>query len=80
MKHTKNFTIRDVIKTTHKEQIHQIVAEVTDAKPGHKHWLPHYPAALTQVVEGLSEADLHDAQNTLEEWNDKGCPREVQQM
>jgi hypothetical protein len=78
--HTKNFTLRDVIKHTHKDDIHSIVSEVTDAQPGHKDWLRHYPAALTQVIENLSEDERIEAEKILDQWTDDGVPREVQRM
>lgn len=69
-----------MVKSTHKDKIHELVAKATKAEPGHKDWLPHYPAALTQVLEGLTEEEREEAEKTLEEWNEDGVPREVQQM
>ena len=69
-----------MIKTTHKDIIHDVIAEKTDARSGHKDWLPYYPAALTEVLEGLSEEELQEAEETLEKWNAEGPPIEVQRL
>ena len=78
-KHGKLFTIRDVIRNTRKEDIHKLIAKETNAPAGHKDWLPHYPAALTQVLDGLTEAEMEEAEKEVKKWNSRNdVPREVQ--
>lgn len=79
-KHLKQFTIRDVVKTSHKDQIHQIIAAETNAAVSHKDWLRLYPATLSKAVEGLNEAEKEQAGKTLQEWNENGAPRDVQRV
>jgi hypothetical protein len=76
----KPFTIRDVIKNTHKDQVLGLIAEKTDAPVGNKEWLPHYPGALTQVIENLTAEEMATAEAALDEWNENGVPREVQRQ
>jgi hypothetical protein len=79
-KQSRQFSIRDVVKTSHKDEIHQLIATDTSAAVGHKDWLRLYPAALTKVVEGLNDEEKEEAQKTVREWNDNGAPRDVQRM
>jgi hypothetical protein len=78
--HGKQLTLRDVIKATHKDQIYALVNEKSKAAPGQSEWLRFYPRVLTEYVEGLTPAEVQEAEKVLEEWNDNGIPREVQQQ
>jgi chromosomal replication initiation ATPase DnaA len=71
-------TARDVIKSTYKDRIHQYVSEKTQANVGHKDWLSKYPAAVSRVMEELTDAQLQDAAQVAEEWNTNGVPRDMQ--
>jgi hypothetical protein len=75
-----DFSVRDVVKITHREQIHALVAEHTNDGPGETDWLRNYPAALSRLMKGLSEEELADAQNTADQWANEGAPREVQRV
>jgi hypothetical protein len=74
----KSFTIRDVVKVTHKEKIYAAISEETDAPPGQPEWLRHYPTALTAIIDGLTEAELENVEDTAQEWTSNEVPREVQ--
>lgn len=78
-KHTRDFTIRDIVKTLHKDKIHGLIAKETQASVGHKDWLRHYPSAVNKVIEGLTEAEMEDAEKAVLDWNNNGVPRDVQQ-
>lgn len=75
-----DFTVWDVVKITHRNQIHALVAENTNESPGETDWLSHYPAALARLIKGLSEEELANAQNIADEWTNEGAPREVQRV
>jgi hypothetical protein len=72
---SKQFTIQDVIVKTYKEQIRAHISEETDASVSNKAWLPYYPAALSNVMESLTEKEI-----MVEEWNNDGLPRDVQRV
>jgi hypothetical protein len=74
----KLFTVRDVVKASHKDQIHAAVSEETDEQVGHPDWLKHYPAALTKIMSGLTEEQLAEAAREAEKWNDDRPTKEVQ--
>jgi hypothetical protein len=69
-----------VVKITHREHIHALVAEHTNDGPGETDWLRNYPAALTRLMKSLSEEELADAQNTADKWANEGAPRKVQRV
>ena len=77
-KHVKTCTVRDVIKVSHQEQIHALIAQETKEASGSADWLKHYPAALSKIMENLTEAELEEAEDTMKEWNEEGVPREIQ--
>lgn len=77
-KHVKASTIRDVIKQSHQERIRALIAKETTGGSGSPDWLKHYPAALSKVMETLTEAELEEAKDTMREWNTRGVPREIQ--
>jgi hypothetical protein len=79
-KHTRSFTLRDVVKSTHKERIQELISSKTNEPAGHKDWLRHHPAAVSQVMEELTEAETEVAENVLKEWLEEGVPVEVQRM
>jgi hypothetical protein len=79
-KKTRAFTVRDVVKFSHKEQIREIISEKTEDGPGSSDWLSHYPGALTAVVDGLTEDELAKAEDEARRWNEERPPKEVQQM
>ena len=76
----KHFTIRDVIKNTHKDQVMGLIAEKTNAPVGKKEWLPHYPGALTQVIENLTAEEMATVEATLDEWKKNGVPKKIQRQ
>jgi hypothetical protein len=72
------FTIRDVVKVTHKDQIYASILEETDATPGQPEWLKLYPTTLTKTIKNLTEDELAEAEAMAEEWSSNEVPREVQ--
>lgn len=79
-RHVKDVTVRDVIKQSHQDQIHALIAKETDKAAGSADWLKHYPAALSKVMDALTEAEVEEAEDTMKEWNKKGVPREMQRV
>ena len=69
-----------MVKCTHRVQIHNLISEETDKPVGHPDWLKHYPATLSKVVDGFTEAEVADAEKMAQEWSNEGAPREVQRM
>ena len=74
----KPFTIREVIKFTHKAQIYESISKQTEATSGQPEWLKLYPAALTTIIENLTEDELAEAERLAEEWTNDEVPRDVQ--
>ncbi|KAH9990726.1 hypothetical protein BJV77DRAFT_1068789 [Russula vinacea] len=74
----KPFTIREVIKFTHKAQIYESISKQTEATSGQPEWLKLYPAALTTIIENLTEDELTEAERLAEEWTNDEVPRDVQ--
>src|SRR3981189_2076477 len=72
VKHIKSYKLRDVIGITHKENVVEVIAGRTDAKKGEKEWLKHYPAALSQVIGGLTREEKETASELMEKWNAEG--------
>jgi hypothetical protein len=82
---TKNYvkkviTVRDVIRRTHQDKIHAIVAKKTKDKRGSPGWLRFYPAALNQVFDGLTKKEMDLAEEDAKEWAETGAPRDVQRQ
>ena len=63
----------------YKDRIQAIIAESTEEASGTKDWLHHYPAALTSVFKALTEVELAECHETMEEWNKQGPSLEQQQ-
>lgn len=78
-KHRKSLSVRDVIKATHKDRIEEVIATKTNEAAGHRDWLHHHPAAVTEVMAELTEAEMEEAEEILNEWMEEGLPVEVQQ-
>jgi hypothetical protein len=79
-KKTRMFSVRDVVKLSHKEQIREIISQKTEDGPGSSDWLSYYPGALTAVINGLTEDEVTEAENEARRWNEDRPPKEVQQM
>jgi hypothetical protein len=75
----KIVTARDVIKDTHQDQIHAIVATKTTAKVARGGWIGAYTPALNQVFDGLSKEEKEEAEEEAKRRTECGNPREVQQ-
>jgi hypothetical protein len=68
----KKYTTKEVAAKLHNEQLLEIINEQTNAPSGSKDWLRHYPAALTQLFEALTDEELATCQETMERWNKEG--------
>ena len=77
-KKQKYHHIRDVVKFLYKEKIDSIISIKTTENAGHKDWLKHHPAAVTQCIEEMTEEDRKEAQLQLEEWKNQGISEEIQ--
>jgi hypothetical protein len=82
---TKNYakkvvSVRDVLRKTHKAEIHAIVAEKTKDKVGSTGWLKYYPGAVNQVLDGLSKKEMEQTEDDAKQWTETGAPRDVQRQ
>lgn len=68
------YTIRDVIK----QQYRHLIENEIPYQPGDTEYLGSYQKAVTEVLKNMSDEDLQDAENMLEEWNKGGGPSDVQ--
>jgi hypothetical protein len=73
----KDYSVRDVVKTTHRGRILKLISEQTQAPVGDKDWLKYYPAALTKVMEALNDDEITVAQAIAKEWKEDGIPKAV---
>ena len=67
-----------MIKFTHKAQIYESISKQTEATSGQPEWLKLYPAALTTIIENLTEDELVEAERLAEKWTNDEVPRDVQ--
>jgi hypothetical protein len=74
------FSVRDVVKVTHKSDVHNLIATRTDDPIGQGSWIGHYPSALTEIIKKLSEKELEEAEKMAEEWSNEGAPKDVQRQ
>ena len=72
VKHT--YTLRDVIKENHRSLIDSQIPY----PPGEPEYIARFQAAVTTVLNNMTEEDLEDVQNTVEQWNQEGAPSQVQ--
>ena len=80
---TKNYAkkvinARDVLRKTHRDKIHAIVAEKTTDKVGSTGWLKYYSGAVNQVFDGLSKKEMEQTEDDAKQWTETGAPRDVQ--
>ena len=72
VKHT--YTLRDVVKENHRSLIDSQIPY----PPGEPEYIARFQAAVTTVLNNMTEEDLENAQNTVEQWNQEGAPSQVQ--
>ncbi|KAH9983734.1 hypothetical protein BJV77DRAFT_1072650 [Russula vinacea] len=58
--------------------IYESISKQTEATSGQPEWLKLYPAALTTIIENLTEDELAEAERLAEEWTNDEVPRDVQ--
>jgi hypothetical protein len=75
----KIVTARDVIKNTHQDKIHAIVATKTTAKVAKGEWIGNYTPAVNQVFDELTKEEKEEAEEEAKRRTECGNPREVQQ-
>jgi hypothetical protein len=68
------YTIRDVVKDKYKS----LIADQIPYESTHPKYIGRFQAAVTKVLNDLTEEDLEEAEKTLEEWNTEGAPSDVQ--
>lgn len=68
------YTIRDVIK----ENYRYLVDEEIPYKSGEPEYLARFQAAVTTVLNNMSEEDLEQVEDIVEQWNREGAPSELQ--
>lgn len=70
----KIYSIRDVIKQHYRARVdEEIPYKSTD-----KEYLGSYQRAVTTVLNNMTEEDLEEAQNMVDDWNKEGGPSDVQ--
>lgn len=72
-------TARDVIKDTHREKIHALVATKTTAKVAKGEWIGFYTKAASKVFDELTKEEKEEAEEEAKRRTECGNPREVQQ-
>ena len=81
---TKNYakrvvTARDVVKDTHREKIHALVATKTGAKVAKGEWIARYTKAAIKVFDELTKEEKDKAEEEAKRRTECGNPRDVQQ-
>lgn len=61
-----------------KEQVEAAVRALSHANPGSKPYLGKYQQGLGQVVEGLDTEEIEQMQQKKRQWENEGCPPEIQ--
>jgi hypothetical protein len=68
------YTIRDVIK----QHFKALVEAEIPYKPQDHEYIGSYQRAVTTVLENMSEKEVEEAEEILEQWNKEGAPLDVQ--
>ena len=50
----------------------------TSEGPGHKDWLKHHPAAVSQVIREISVMEMEDCEAMRINWENEGIPEDMQ--
>ena len=50
----------------------------TTEDPGHKDWLKHHPAAVSQVIREMSEIEMENCEAIRINWKNEGIPEDMQ--
>jgi len=66
--------IRDVIKKFYREEIDALIPY----KPTEKMYISYYQAAVTTILNNMSDDELEKAERILESWNEEGVPQDIQ--
>ncbi|KAF9230415.1 hypothetical protein BU15DRAFT_83657 [Melanogaster broomeanus] len=78
VKYGKTYTARDVIKVQKKEEIQNLIEVERKAKPGEREMIASYQWGVNQVMNGLTEEEVQEAERQAEEWRKAKPPPEVQ--
>lgn len=68
------YAIRDVVK----ENYRSLIDSEIPYPPGEPEYICRFQAAVTKVLNNMSEEDLEEAEKVVEQWNKEGAPSEVQ--
>jgi hypothetical protein len=68
------YTLRDVIKQNYAE----LVNEQIPFNSSDKGYLGCYQRAVTTVLNQMTDEELEEAGNILEQWNSNGAPSDLQ--
>ena len=75
-----SWNISHVVAHLKKDEVNDIVAEISGAKLGEcHHFLGAYQGGLSQVVAGLSPDERASYQILADQWNKDGLPNELRQ-
>jgi hypothetical protein len=69
--------IRDAVKSLRQPAIDNLLA-TKGINCGDKTYLPAYPAAVTELLEGMSDHEKEEMKKVAERWNREGAPTDVQ--
>jgi hypothetical protein len=73
-----SWNISRVVAHLKKDEVNDIVADISGAKPGERHhFLSAYQGGLSQVVAGLSPDERASYQILADQWNKDGLPNEL---
>jgi hypothetical protein len=69
--------IRDAVKSLRQSSIHELLVS-KGFEPGDKAFLASYPAAVTELINAMSDHEKEEMQEVADKWNREGAPPEVQ--
>lgn len=70
--------MRKVVEQDYKEQIWAVIATKTSDPRGQGNWLSHFPAAVTTVMNSLTDEQLEEVRQEADRQSETGAPRHVQ--
>ena len=74
----RKWTARTVVRETRKAELKQQIVDRYGAAAGSREMFRYYQPALTELIKGLTEDEMAEAEETAKEWNSMGGPGEAQ--
>jgi hypothetical protein len=76
---TKKYTYRHVVAQTMKDELEELIKELSGALPGTQEYFSKYQAGLKMICDGLSTDVVDEFRLVAKEWNAGHPPAKVQQ-